>query len=295
MATRYGGRLELEGATESILLPADGDQREVADLRRELEAAQRQGEAYARELAAVFSYSQSPPPRFPSQAPETPRPLGALCAMAAGMAAELRSIFSAIERESAVLRESKRPVSDALVQQTALGSQMVADLVGLAQCPVHESVQHVNLADAVRSAMGELESRATQRGVTLKSRIPAHVDLDSKPVTVTLLARTLIHDAIQAAPRGGHVTVTLEPAPKGSPTLIVTDDGPPIPDDSFAALLSTRLDPTTAGRPSTIALFWAQTLAQHLGTQLELGRRDAAARPPNEEPQPGVTIEVKFP
>ena len=72
MATRYGGRLELEGATESILLPADGatDQREVADLRRELEAAQRQGEAYARELAAVFSYSQAPPPRFSSQPAE---------------------------------------------------------------------------------------------------------------------------------------------------------------------------------------------------------------------------------
>src|SRR5262249_61338212 len=63
MATRYGGRLELEGATESILLPADGatDQREVADLRRGLEAAQRQGEADAREVAAVFSSSPSPP------------------------------------------------------------------------------------------------------------------------------------------------------------------------------------------------------------------------------------------
>src|SRR5215510_10764588 len=83
MATRYGGRLELEGATESILLPADGanDQREVADLRRELEAAQRQGEAYARELAAVFSYSQSPPPRFSSQPAEANKALSALCAM----------------------------------------------------------------------------------------------------------------------------------------------------------------------------------------------------------------------
>jgi two-component system, OmpR family, sensor kinase len=44
MAIRYGGRLELERGMASIMLPADGatDQREVQDLRRELEAAQRQ-------------------------------------------------------------------------------------------------------------------------------------------------------------------------------------------------------------------------------------------------------------
>lgn len=295
MATRYGGRLELEGATEAILLPADGNQREVSDLRRELEAAQRQGEAYARELAAVFSYSESPPPRFPSQAPESQRPLGPLCAMAGGMAAELRRILSLFERAFAALREVNGPVSDALVEATTLGSQMVADLVKLSQCPVHESVQHVNMADAVRSAMGELESRATRRGVTLKSRIPAHVDVDSKPLAATLLARTLINDAIQATPRGGQVTVSLESAPKGAPSLVVTDDGPVIPEDAFAALLSARQDPSTVGRPSTIALFWAQTLAQHLGSQLELGRGDAAARSARDGQRPGASIEVKFP
>ena len=41
MATRHGGWVELEGGTQSIFLPADGaaDQREVVELRKELEQA----------------------------------------------------------------------------------------------------------------------------------------------------------------------------------------------------------------------------------------------------------------
>jgi two-component system OmpR family sensor kinase len=287
MATRYGGRLELEGATESILLPADGasDQREVADLRRELEAAQRQGEAYARELAAVFSYSQAPPPKFSSQPAEVHRPLLALCTMASAMSTELRNIFSTIERELVVLREAKVPVPDTLSQQTALGGEIVADLVRLGQCPVYESVQHVNLADAVRAVMADLESRAARRGVELKRHIAGHADLESRPVTCALLARMLIGDAILACPKGGHVTVTVEAAGKGA-ILVVHDQGPAIPDEAFAALLSTRLDPSTIGRPSTVALFWAQTLAHQLGSQVELGRIDASG---------GARLEVRLP
>jgi signal transduction histidine kinase len=292
MATRYGGRLELEGATESILLPADGahDQREVADLRRELEAAQRQGEAYARELAAVFSYSQAPPPRFSSQPAEPRQPLSALCAMAAGMSAELRNIFSTIEREIVALRE-RGGASETLAQQTSHGSEIVTDLVRLGQCPVYESVQHLNLADAVRAVMADLESRATKRGVSLKSHIPGHVDLESRPVATALLARTLINDAILATPRGGQVTVTIETSGKGT-LLRVADDGPAIPEETFPALLSTRLDPSTLGRPSTIALFWAEMLAEHLGTGVVLGKADSAAHDAREG---RCRLEVTFP
>ncbi len=52
MAIRYGGRHELEGGMEVLSLPADGagDEKERDLLRRELDEARRQGEAYAREL-----------------------------------------------------------------------------------------------------------------------------------------------------------------------------------------------------------------------------------------------------
>jgi hypothetical protein len=291
MATRYGGRFELEGATESILLPADSasEQREVESLRRELEAAQKQGEAYARELAAVFSYTQPAPPRFSSKPAEINLTLSALTAMASGMGAQLRNVFSILEREISALREAKSgapPPSDPLSQQMALGSEIVADLVRLAQCPVYESMQHVNLADAVRAAMAELDSRAGRRGVGLKSRIPTHVDIESRPATTTLLARTIINDAICATPRGREVVVTVE-AFEGGARIVVEDGGQAIPEDAFYALVSTQLDPSTLGRPTTIALFCAHTLANHVGAQIELAASGEGA-------SAGGRVAVKF-
>jgi signal transduction histidine kinase len=210
--------------------------------------------------------------------------LSALTAMASGMSAQLRNVFSGIERELASLREAKTGSSPPAESpsQMAVGSEIVTDLVRLALCPIYESLQHVNLADAVLTAMADLESRATRRGVVLKSHIPTHVDLESRPATATLLARTLINDAILATPRGREVTVRLESVGRGA-KITIEDGGPPIPAEAYVGLISTQLDPSTVGRPSTIALFTAQTLAQHLGVQLELG---AAAT--------GGHLEVKF-
>lgn len=67
MATRHGGKLELDGGHVVLSLPADADieRREVEELRRELAAAQEQGEAYARELASMFATA-------PASGPEPP-------------------------------------------------------------------------------------------------------------------------------------------------------------------------------------------------------------------------------
>ena len=268
MATRYGGRLELEGGTASIMLPADGanDQREVADLRRELEAAQRQGEAYARELAAVFSYSQTTPPRFSSHPADANRALNAISAMAAGVSVQLRNIFRSLSRDATAVRElsAASPSADPF----ELGLEFVRDLARLAECPLYESVQHVNFADAVRAALAELENRASRGGVLLKGQIPGHASIESRPAAAALLARTLVQDAISATPAGGTVRVELETLDKGV-RLLVQDGGAPISDEILSALIANRTDPSTFGRPPTIALFIAQALAQHLGTRLD--------------------------
>jgi hypothetical protein len=62
-AIRHGGRFELRGRTQCLLLPADASAHaEVVALQRELEQAQLLGESYARELASVISQE---PPRVP--------------------------------------------------------------------------------------------------------------------------------------------------------------------------------------------------------------------------------------
>ena len=71
MATRYGGRVVLDGSMQTLSLPADVDmqRKELENLKKELAAAQAQGEAYARELAAVFSRVESSVPAPPGVSP----------------------------------------------------------------------------------------------------------------------------------------------------------------------------------------------------------------------------------
>jgi hypothetical protein len=66
MTVRHGGKLELEQGAVSLELPADADNDkiEMAELRRELAAAQEQGETYARELASMFSRTRPIPTAY---------------------------------------------------------------------------------------------------------------------------------------------------------------------------------------------------------------------------------------
>lgn len=61
MALRAGGQLEITGRAIALFLPADGAaaQKELAELRQELEQAQELGEAYARELAGVLTAAEN--------------------------------------------------------------------------------------------------------------------------------------------------------------------------------------------------------------------------------------------
>lgn len=71
MAVRHGGEVTLESGTIWLSLPADqpADREEVEELKKELAAAQVQGEAYARELASIFTRARSSIPPAPGTEP----------------------------------------------------------------------------------------------------------------------------------------------------------------------------------------------------------------------------------
>jgi signal transduction histidine kinase len=291
MATRYGGRFELEGGTESILLPADGatEQREMVALRRELEAAQRQGEAYARELAAGFTYEPSPPPRFTSRPADAANAaLATVASLAAAVSATLQTIGSTLERELAQARERTFGPSEALAESMARLTEIVVDLGRVGRCPSYESAQHVNLADTVLAALAELEPRATRRGVTLKSHILPHADVGTRPIAAALVVRTLVADAIAATPHGGEVRVKLEPIETGY-RLLVEDGGRPLSPDTLHALAVDQVDPSKVGRPATGAIACAEMLARHI--RVELGVASAAREDGGPE---GARVTLEF-
>jgi two-component system OmpR family sensor kinase len=275
MATRHGGWVELEGGTQSIFFPADGasEQREVVELRKELEQAQQLGEAYARELASVLTAgdirTEPPPPvaaRSGSQRFET------LQSAALGMQRTLKGLVEGL-RADAALAISELGETSALAQnlhkRAAVAAEMSLDLALAADCPFDEAKSDVSVADLVQTAVSEAEPRALRHGLAIDVKGPATLRFQSRPKTLLSLIRALLHHAISATARDGVITLSAYAVETGI-LLSAQDGGPSVTEAHRANVLRNRVDPSAFGRPSGVALLIAEAAAESLGGTLEL-------------------------
>ena len=321
MAIRYGGRYELVGGQEVLALPAQGiDVRDdVAQLRKELDEARKQGEAYARELAAVWVSGEEPvaPSSYPP--PSTPAAArhGSVARFAGGVAATLRGILSPVGRELADLRSvTAAPRKSSPDLEATLRSDLderleairrkllsvqdfVAELAALGESDPNELQREVDLVEVARSELRKLEARAARTGVHVRLRVEpedgARAVARVAPRAVGVLLRSLFAHAIAATPRGSSVTVTiLAPASERDQGLgvrvIVDDSGTILPASARRALLALEVEPGTFGRPSGLGLFVASEIAAAQGGLLDVG--DA---PLEEGRGGGVRVSVTFP
>jgi two-component system, OmpR family, sensor kinase len=274
MSTRHGGKFELDSGQVVLELPADADneRREVQVLRKELAAAQEQGEAYARELATMFSRADSsaPPPLSAAVSAEGPsHPLHKLCrALSAHLRPELQALArgrSAAQAEG----EKGRAQAEGEKGRAQAAALVVEELHRFSQPAADEAPAPRELGTLVRGALAEAESRADRRGVTLiieATTGPAFV----RPATFEALCYLLVSHAVEVTPREGQVKISASAGADGL-SVTVDDAGPAIPPDARAGLLSLELDGSPFGRPGTTGLFLAATLARRLGGRLELG------------------------
>jgi signal transduction histidine kinase len=282
MATRYGGSLKLDGSSYTLVLPADVDmqRRELESLKKELAAAQAQGQAYARELAAVFaqglhgpmSTGRSSPSQHPSQQPSGGESLAVLAAAARTLGTELRRILSAIGRDIAPLRDAGGEAGDiaASVGRHVTGaSETVAQLTRLGACPVGELPRHTDLVILVRDAVNADAARSERHDVRVELVLPSVAQVVVPSSALTLLVQELVENAVGASPPGSQVTVTLA-EDGGSFSLIVDDAGPPLPAHSKSTILSRDFEALAPGRAAGISLVTAYALAAHLQMSLDL-------------------------
>jgi two-component system OmpR family sensor kinase len=320
MAIRYGGRYELVGSQELLSLPAEGvDARDdVAKLKKELDEARAQGEAYARELAAVWgageeqvSQSSYPPPATPAADRH-----GAVARLSGGIAAALRAMLSPVARElnelkvpQAVSRKSQpeieippRPETEDRLEpirrKLVAVQEFVAELAAIGESDPNEMQREVDLLDAVRTEVRALETRAARAGVQVKvrplpegpsTRVPVRVS----PRSVSVLVRGLIAHAVAATPRGHTVSVSVQAAgyEEGLGARVIVDDGgTTLPAAARRGLLSLEVEPGTFGRPSSIGLFAAGEIAAAQGALLDIS--DA---PAEEGRGGGMRVTVAFP
>lgn len=267
MAVRLGGRLDLEGGTMSLVLPADASsEHEMADLRKELEQAQQLGEAYARELAAVFAAGQLPEVDATSDRRDVAtRRFELLVSVASAVHRALHPLVRGLKEHAE--RSQARSPFEGLV---ALGLELSAELGRAAQCPISESTSRVDLARAVREAAAAVDAHAARRTVTVDVDAPPEFIVSSKPKALSLLIHSLLDHAILATPTGGRVGISVR-ADGSSAAITVSDGGPPVPPPAHADLLEHRADPAAFGRPTGPALVIAHTTAAHLGARVRLG------------------------
>lgn len=275
MATRHGGWVELEGATESIFLPADGasDQREVAELRKELQQAQELGETYARELATVLASgdikTEPPPPVVPrtgSQRFET------IQCVALGLARAQKSQLEGLRADAALAAQElgeASPLSQSLTKRAVVLAESLADLSLAADCPFDEDRTQVSISELVSTAASDAEPRAQRHGVTVTAKGPSALRATTRPRLVSTLIRAMLNHAISATPRGGQVVLSAYAVETGI-LLSAQDGGPSVTEAHRTEVLRNRTDPTAFGRPSGVALLIAEAVAESLGSTLEL-------------------------
>ncbi len=293
MAVRYGGRWELEGSTEVLVLPADGvEQRnDVAKLRRELDEARRQGEAYARELAVVWTGGDEAPGPSTTPPPTSSADRYATVArLAGGVAASLRGLLSPIGREIAEIRTmppQRKSVPEidlarleaedrveSVRRRLLTVQELVADLASVGETDPGESARAVDLTEMVRSEVYALAGRAERAGVEVKMSVAgtARPTVTVPARAASVLLRQLVAHAIAASPRGSKVSISIEPPEGGRGARVILDDsGATLPAVARQSLVGLEVDPSTYARPSGVALFVAAAIAPVLPAALDLG------------------------
>ncbi|MFT3767649.1 MAG: sensor histidine kinase [Minicystis sp.] len=284
MATRYGGRLELDGSMQTLVLAADIDpqRREVENLKKELAAAQAQGEAYARELAAVFSRGDTSPGGIPAVPAAPPRPsrlptsmgdgLAVLVAAVRALSGDLRGILAAVGRDIASLRDKGGEVGDiaASVGRHVTGaSTLVADLARLGSCPIGELPRHADVADLLRECVQGERARAQRHDVEIVLTAPDSAEDTIEIGALTVLFQVLLDHAIEATPAGGKIQVELTETPAAYYATF-DDAGAPLPPAARASVLSRDFDAISLGRPQGLSLIAATTIAAHIRLPLDV-------------------------
>ncbi len=287
MALRYGGRLELDGVTQTLALPADVDERvqEIQELKRELAEAQAQGQAYARELAAAFT-------RTDAAVGESKRPpaldgVPTLVTSARCVATAIRGVLAAVGRDLAPLRgrnDDESDIAASVARHLAAGSEIVGDLGRLGAFPLAELPRPVDLVDLVRDTVQKESMRAARRGVTVRVEAPrAHEEVMPVAALGALFASLLAH-AVSVSAEGSEVLVTLSRAARGV-SVTFDDAGATGGQNAKGASWSSEWEACLAARGGGLPFVAAHTMAAHLRLPLEA----------SENPQGGGRIELKIP
>jgi signal transduction histidine kinase len=160
--------------------------------------------------------------------------------------------------------------TDSARRMTALINEVMAVLREEPGAPAYE----VSVAELAELVTARVRADAAAADVQLKTEAAARATLASRTANLAaLILANLLHNAIQATPRGRTVKFSVREA-GGALDFSVVDEGPGLPAGMHANLFT----PCTSSKPGGggIGLAISKQLANHLGAALELKGSSAA-------------------
>jgi hypothetical protein len=273
MAIRQGGRVEFERRRLSLVLPAHraSEKREIEQLRKELEQAQRLGEVYARELAESFG-SGNPI----SSAPPTPSQAGSdRLTSLIGLATSLRRVVRPLIDD---LREDLRQLSNqmgdsntslsSLHRRANAAADLVLELERISNCPATRRATELSLSDVIPLVVNRLSGRAAKLGVAVHWESDEQTTIHADRSVTELLIYALLDQAIQATPMGQKVEISAR-CVENQVDIRVEDGGPVIPDSAIVELQTGYATSQSLGRPAELMWLVAGACAETLKIRLQ--------------------------
>jgi len=134
----------------------------------------------------------------------------------------------------------------------------------------------VDLNELATQAAGMARARARLKEVQLATRQDlTDVKVRADPLLIREVMTNLVNNAIDAAPRGGHVEIQTGRRNNGWPYVSVTDDGPGIPEDNRHHLFEPHF--TTKEGGTGLGLFMSYgVIREHQGEVIYEGSRKGA-------------------
>jgi signal transduction histidine kinase len=90
------------------------------------------------------------------------------------------------------------------------------------------SVTHIDLSDVLEEAYARWESHASTLGVRLTKQLECEAVVDGDALLLGRLVDNLLENALSHTPRGGEVSIRLQPSPPSACIVSITDSGPGI-------------------------------------------------------------------
>lgn len=286
MALRYGGRYELESGNETLVLPADGaeERSEAAQLRKELDEARKQGEAYARDLAQMIA-NEDLSNGGPASVRATPgiERMKQLVRFARGVSGDLRAILAPASRQAAGREGTDEERWEAVRRALSRTQELVGALGSVGELDPAEPNASVEIVEAAREAARALGGRAARGEVTVRVEADAPLHVRAAPHATATLLRELVGHAISASGRGSEVVVRIEARGAGG-VVHIDDAGPRVPAAMARSLVELDIEPGTFGRPSAVPLYVASEIAVWQNVGLEIA----------DAPSAGLRVTVSF-